>query len=261
MYPHHQQTIERLTAHLQQDPNFLALIIGGSVAKGWAAENSDVDVMLVATDEEYARRLARSKFSFYTKEFCDYEEGYVDGKVIDLQFLREVALHGSEPARAAFVKSSLAYSNHPEIETLIQQIPVYPEAERDQKLKSFYSQVVLVTWYVGEAQKRNDTYLMTRMSADLVLYGGRLMLAYNRILYPYHKWFMKVLQEAPEKPANFMELAHTLLKNPNKDAAQAFCDCITQYQDWDVSIGQAVVNFMFDREWTWREPTLALEDR
>ena len=84
MYPQHERTIQRLTEHFQADLNFTALIIGGSVVKGWALENSDVDFVLVATDQEYARRVATRAYGYFSRDFTDYPDGYVDGKIIDL---------------------------------------------------------------------------------------------------------------------------------------------------------------------------------
>jgi len=52
------RVIERLKETFQDDPRYLALLVGGSLVKGWGRENSDVDVMFITTDEEYARCLA-----------------------------------------------------------------------------------------------------------------------------------------------------------------------------------------------------------
>ncbi len=257
MYPHHQRTIDRITEHFQQDPTALALIIGGSVAKGWAAESSDVDFVLVVSEAEFARRSASGQMLYYSTEFSDYEGGYVDGKFEDLAFLEEVADHGNEVARAAFYHTWAAFSRDPRIDDLIQRIPVYPEAERDAKLKAFYSEVVVTNWMIGEAVKRNDKYLLTHAASEMALFGGRLMLAYNRILYPYHKWFTHEVERAPEKPDDFMDLFHALLDQPGTATAQAFCDAITAYRDWGVSFGETFVNFTRDREWNWRNSARA----
>jgi predicted nucleotidyltransferase len=252
MYPHHQQTIQRLTEHFRTDPNFVALIIGGSIVKGWALENSDVDFVLVATDEEYARRTASRQYGYFSRDFSDYPDGYVDGKIIDLNFLREVADHGSEPARAAFVNAYATFSRSPEVETLLPRIAVYPEAEREMRMRAFYNEVLLLNWFVTEAQKRGNRYLLMRSVADLVLFGGRFILAHNRILYPYHKWFMRVLEDAPVKPANFMELTHALLAEPDVHTARAFTDAIIEFGGWGENLGEAGVHFMEEREWNWR---------
>jgi predicted nucleotidyltransferase len=51
MREHHARVVQRLVKDFQNDPRFPALIIGGSVAKGWANEDSDVDILLVASDK------------------------------------------------------------------------------------------------------------------------------------------------------------------------------------------------------------------
>lgn len=252
MYANHQRTIERLTEHFCADSRFQAMILGGSVAKGWAAPSSDVDIVLVATDEEFARRTLEGGLLYYTQEFCDYEGGYVDGKVVDRSFLEEVADHGSEVARAAFVGARPVFSRLLDLDDLLARIPVYPEAERDAKIRAFYSQVIVGGWFFKEAEKRGDRYLMTHSAGDMALFGSRLILAYNRILYPYHKWLMYVVERAPEKPENFMVLVQAMLANPSPATADAFAQSLTEYRDWGVSFGETFVNFTRDQEWNWR---------
>jgi hypothetical protein len=261
MHANHQRAIDRLTEHFKDDPRFLALIIGGSIAKGRAKENSDVDIMLVATDEEYALRQAHDDYHYYTRDFTDYEDGYVDGKIVDMQFIRDVADHGSDPARSAFAGTILAFSRAPELEDLLLKIPRYREEDHRDKIISFYSQVLLLNWFILEAEKRNDIYLLNHAASELVLFGGRLILAHNRVLYPYHKWFMWELRNTEQKPANFIELAESLLKTPSKTTAQAFVDSISNFQDWGVTIGQAVVRFMKESEWNWRYGPPPVQDR
>jgi hypothetical protein len=163
-----------------------------------------------------------------------------------------VADHGSEPARAAFAHAFVAYSRQPEVSDLVERIPVYPEHERRAKIQSFYAQVQAFQWYVGEAEKRRDPYLMMHVIADLVLFGGRMILAHNRILYPYHKWFMTELARAPEKPADLMDLIDRLLAEPSKAHADAFCECVLGFTDWDKPSENWPVRFMQDSEWNWR---------
>jgi hypothetical protein len=251
MLAHHQQTIDRLSAHFQSDPTALALIIGGSVAKDLCRADSDVDFMLVVSDEDFARRTQANAFHFFSRDFTDYPDGYVDGKIIDRAFLREAADHGSEPARAAFDSAFITFSRDPEIVDLLQRIPVYPEAEHRAKIQSFYAQVQAFQWFVSEAEKRNDPYLMMHAVSNLVLFSGRMILAYNRILYPYHKWFMTALRRAPHKPADLIERIDTLLAEPSKAHADALCDSVLTFTDWETT-DIWPVQFMRDSEWNWR---------
>ena len=263
MLDHHKKTIDNLIDHLRDDARFPAMIIAGSVAKGRAKENSDVDFMLVATDEEFDERYNSATLHFTADHLC-VPPTYTDGKVISLQFLRDVAARGSEPARAAFLDATIGYSRNPEIETLLGRIPVYQLAEQQEKMISFYSQVIVHQWYVGEAEKRNDTYLIRRSAADLVLFGGRLILAHNQMLYPYHKWFMHQLENAPDKPGNFLELADCLLKQPSKENADLFTECLLGFQDWPKpphGNDGVCARFFEDSEWNWRNGPAPIYDR
>ena len=256
---HHLKVVERLKALLQDDPRYLALLVGGSLVKGWGSVNSDVDIMLVVTEQEYARRIASDDLWYYNTEICDYPEGYVDGKIIDAAFLHDVAERGSEPARAAFINAEIAFSHLPQLDELLKQIPVYQEQEREQKMRSFYCQVQAQRWYIGEAAKRVAVYLMARASCEMVFYCARLLLAYNRILYPYHKWLMQAVQDAPEKPADFLTLAEALLREGTVAHAEALWNCINTFRDWQITNSWGV-RFMHDSEWTWRSGRRSLAD-
>ncbi len=259
-YPHHQRTIERLIECFKHDPNYLALIIGGSLAKGFGSENSDVDFVLIATDEEYARRLPQRALTYYSTELCDYPGGYVDGKIVNLAFLEEVAERGSEPARAAFEKVLVAYSRLPQLEPLLQCITAYPQASHTEKIRSFYAQLLAMQWYVGEAEKRDNKYLMMHAVSDLVLFGGRLILAHNRQLYPYHKWFLRTLQDVPQKPDNLMTLIDQLLNDPGKANADRLCEAILNFTAWDIPPEGWPARFMEDTEWAWRDGKAPIDD-
>ena len=99
---HHQRAIDRLADAYRDDPEFRALIIGGSVARGFARDDSDVDFLIIATDEAFRRRLAARDLFINRTDLCDYDGGFVDGKIINLAYLENLAEKGNEPSRAAF---------------------------------------------------------------------------------------------------------------------------------------------------------------
>lgn len=102
MFKHHAESIEKLKAKLADREDILALLISGSIAHGFAKASSDVDVMMVVSDKEYARRLSTGELTYWENEVTEYESGYVDGKYISYGFLQQVVEKGSEPARFAF---------------------------------------------------------------------------------------------------------------------------------------------------------------
>ncbi|MBY8992501.1 MAG: nucleotidyltransferase domain-containing protein [Candidatus Lokiarchaeota archaeon] len=250
MRPHHKESIDKLVESIKQDNRFLALIIGGSVAKGMEREDSDIDIVLVATDEEFEKRKKKSIFIYYEQKFCNYPGGYVDGKVVDLQFLRTVAERGSEPARDAFRDAWIAYSKTPELEDILNKIPVFQKEEKLKKIRKFYAQFECANWIIKEAERRNDDYLLTRGITDLILFGGRLILEYNEILYPFHKLFMQTLEKAPDKPENLMSLINSLLNERNFKNAEVFYDAVKNFRKWETQKFWAI-RFLLDTEWAW----------
>jgi predicted nucleotidyltransferase len=260
MKTHHRRVVDRLVDTFSNHPDYPALILGGSIVRGWERDDSDVDVIFVASDDAYARFQSTKNYHYFNRELCDYAGGYIDGKIVDVSFLEEVALHGSEPARSAFVNGVILYSRIPGLDDLVKRCAAYPEHQRSDKIASFYAQVQAMQWYVGEALKRNDPYLMMHMLSDLVLFGGRMILAHNRILFPYHKWFLTALRSAPEKPDNFVEMIEALLAQPSQERVEAFCSAVLNFTNWEVPAESWPVRFMEDAEWGWRTGRMGLAD-
>ena len=257
---HHRRAIARLTETYRDNADYLGLIIGGSVAKGCARLDSDVDFMIVASDETFARRRAAGDLFINRTDLCDYDGGYVDGKIIDLTYLRDVADKGNEPSRAAFQGAFAAYSHIDGLDKLLARIPVYPDSGHDERIRAFYSMTFIQHWLFHEAERHGNRYTMTRAASQLALFAGRLMLAYNRTLFPYHKWLPKALDDAPDKPHDFMKRFDALLERPSGGNATALFESVRDFQDWRVSDLDAYTWFMTDVEWAWMSDKAPLED-
>jgi hypothetical protein len=261
MREHHRQACDRLVAEFEGNPSFRAVILGGSVARDWARDDSDIDLILIATDDEYARRRDADDIHYLNIEACAYEGGYAEGKVIPLSFLEDVADHGSEPARAAFVGAQVLYSRIAELDALLARATAYPEAERTPKIQSFYAHFLIYYWYLGEALRWDDRYLLTHATANFALFGGRLILAHNRMLYPYHKWFMHELRRAPERPDDLIERLESLLERPCKENADALLGSVVNFRDWEKPATDVATRFMEESEWNWRNGPAPIGDR
>lgn len=260
--PHHRATMEHVTEYFRRDPRYRALIIGGSLVKGYGRPDSDVDIMLITTDEEHARLAEKREITFARKDLSTYEGegGYVDGKFLNLQFLRDAADRGSEPTRWSFKNAIIAFSDIPDLETLISQIVRYPLENQTEKIRSFYGQLLIWRWFVGEAIKRDNGYLLAQASANLALYGSRLILAHNQMLYPFHKWMLAELQRTPEKPERFLELLDALVRTPSVAAANTFAEAVTSFRDWGVEFREGIDAFAEDSERYWLYGRPALSD-
>jgi predicted nucleotidyltransferase len=261
MREHHKQTVEKLVEEMKKDSRYLALIIGGSIAKGREQENSDVDVIVVVTEEEFKRRQETKEYHYYRTDLSDYPGGYIDGTVVDINFLHDINEKGNEPSRAAFKGAIIAFSKIPKLEELLSEIQEFQLDEQVQKIQSFYAHLKAVRWMIPEAEKRNDKYLLMWATNELVLFGGRMILAHNKILYPYHKWFMWELKNAKEKPDNLMELIEKLIEKPCSHNAEQLCNSILEYRDWEKPPESWQSRFREESEWHWKKGNAPLKDR
>ncbi len=258
--PHHQRAIQNLVSTYEKDDRFLAIIIGGSVAKGCARADSDIDFMIVATDEAYQYGKQQRDLFINRRDLCDYPGGFVDGKIIDLEYLQTVAQSGNEPSRAAFDGAFLVHNRIHELDRLLRQIAVFPEAGREERMRSFYSMAFIQNWLMGEADRHDNWYTKTRAASQLSLFAGRLILAENRILFPYHKWFLHYLERCEEKPEGFLEQMQSLLKAPTLANANTLFNSLRAFKDWGVSDHQAYMWFLEEVELSWMDGRTPMED-
>jgi hypothetical protein len=219
------------------------------VAHGLARPDSDVDLMLVVDDGEAARRPAPT---FADASLADYEGGYVDVKIVARSFLDEVAERGSEPARWAFEDAFVASSQDGGIEPALAAACAYPEDEREGKLRDFVGHATIAAWYLGEAERRTDPYLAAYATSRVVLYAGRVVLAHNRLLYPFHKWFLHQLGRAEQKPAGFLDEVDAFLRRPSAVAAQRIAGAVQDLTGLRPTIGESAASFLRRTEWGWR---------
>jgi len=260
MFSHHKTTIDRVTAAFEVQPNVEAVLLGGSIAHGFAEESSDVDIMIVVSDEEHRQRVSAGDFHYYNTDLCVYDGGYVDGKYISTSFLDQVERMGSEPARFAFADAQVLFSRIPGLTGQLMRIAQYPAADKANRICSFNAQFQGWKWYAGEAAKRNNSYLMGIAATKMLLFGGRMILAHNETLYPFHKWFLKVLEAVPQKPEGLMDAMHDLSNHQTFDHVTIFYDLVLQYREWETDGMPWPNRFMADTELTWLREATAIDD-
>ncbi|MFC1735728.1 nucleotidyltransferase domain-containing protein [Candidatus Hydrogenedentota bacterium] len=260
MREHHKKTVEKLRSELESDPENIALIIGGSVAKGIERVDSDIDCYIVATDERFDKALQERNVYFINREICDYEKGYVDAKLIGKQWMRKCAESGNEPTRWSFLNASVEFSRDEEIVPLASRIARYPKEEKEERMRNFLLQFRFHKWFCGEAFRNGNSYLLTHALGNLTLFGGRMILAHNEMLYPYHKWFLHELERAPDKPAGLMGSIAKLLESRDKPSFDAYVECIETFTDWPELEGSWGGEFVIDCEWSWLHSKTPIAD-
>ena len=251
MFPHHAETIRRTAEFFSSDASVSGLLLGGSIAHGFQTAESDVDVMILVSDEDHRERMRTGRTCFFSRELCVYEGGYVDGKYTSEAFLNEVRAKGSEPARFAFQDAKVLFARNADISSVLRDIARYPTAEKAARIWRFQAQFEAWNWYTGEALKRGNIPLLRTAVAKLTLFGGRIVLAHNQLLYPFHKWFLRVLESAPEKPTNLLSEIDVLAIAPTRENIEQFGRTIREFRPWEISHATWPAQFMQDSEVNW----------
>ena len=260
MHPHHIHSIENVTAYFQRDPEVLALLLGGSIAHGFETEASDIDLMIFVSDADHATRFAENRIHFFNTELTTYPGGYVDGKYSTHRFVQEVAERGSEPARFAFAGSRVLFSRIPGFEEDVRRAAQYPLTGKAERIRRFYAQFEAWHWYCGEALQKENRYLLGTAVSKFSLFSGRLILAHNELLYPYHKWFLRVLESAPDKPADLMACIHQLGETPNAESVGALYETVHSFRPWITGDFDWPTQFMLDSELNWKDGATPVDD-
>jgi predicted nucleotidyltransferase len=260
MHPHHAESIKRVVEHFERMPEVAALILGGSIAHGFARPDSDVDVMILVSDDHYEKRFQAGRLTFFSHELCTYSGGFVDGKYLRRAYLEQVADQGSEPARFAVADAEILFTRMENLDQLLLAAARYPVDGKTERMRRFHGQLEAWHWYAHEALKLGNRYLLGVSLGKLVLFGGRLILTHNETLYPYHKWFLEVLKQVEERPPDLFELIQRLHDDPAGESVTAFYETVRDFQEWPPLVTGWGDQFMLDSELNWLDGAAPVDD-
>lgn len=260
MERHHRESIANLIREFEGDSSVKALILGGSLAHGFAKPDSDIDVTFVVESSDFQTRKHQNRLVYNHKELCTYEKGYIDGKYVDGELLKLIALRGSEPARYAFKDNTVLFSRMDNISELLADIVRYPAEGKEERIHRFASQLLAWKWYYSEAVLKHNRYLTFLSLQKIVLFSSRIILTFNELLYPYHKWLLQVLQTADRKPPEMISDIEQILSMPSAEIINGYCDKILSFINWDETKIFWPNQFMKDSELNWMNGEPPIDD-
>lgn len=257
LYPHHEASIQNLIQYFKEQKGVIAVILGGSIAKGRERPDSDIDAMIIVTPERYRELEEQHLVSECVWGHCTYEGGYFDVKYYAKSFLHTVAEQGSEPARSAFTGSRCLYTTDMEIPALIAQIAAYPTAQKEDKMLSFYSAVTLYNgyfWHLATHKyEKNNYYFKIRTATEIVLFCFRLLLADAEVLFPSQRDLCRAVESLPHKPEGILEKSELFLRTLDDEARKDFVNSVLQFiqyrppKDYEIQLSR----FVDDNELWW----------
>lgn len=255
MYQHHIESIENLIQYFTGKKEVIALIFGGSVAKGCERPDSDLDAMVVLTEEAYELRHKENRTAETIGGYCTYEGGYFDVKYMTKQFLKDAAEKGSEPARNAFVKARVLFTRDDEIPQIAAEIPVFQKKEKEEKMLSFYSDFWLNYYYFLKSCPL-DGYMKLHAVNEVIYSIYRMILQEHEILFPSNRRLEEFVQGISPETAKLVSLGRVCAGTQEMADVDRFVECflkLTSYQA-PVDIGRVLSQYTTDFEQWWRVP-------
>jgi len=250
---HHEESLKILKEYYQDNDDVLALILGGSVAKGEARPDSDLDGMVIITDQAYAKRKAEGQLVENISGKCTYHEGYFDIKYFNKGYLEAAAERGSDPTRNSFVKSKVIFSLDSDIEKIIERIQTYPINEKHERILLFHSILRYASGYFyWSGVRNNDQYMLDKCCFEIVYAGLRMLYVHNEVFFPSHLRLIEYANRLPHKPDDIINMAKAVNEKKDADSIEVFANTILNFTDWGVEPESYVPVYVDRMEQTWQ---------
>ena len=123
---HHEETIAAYATQVVAEPDVLALVVVGSVARATERSTSDVDVYLVVTDEAYAAAQSAGRVAYIDTHAATYDS-YVDVKLASPRYLERAVAYADDPTRASFLGARTVFDRTGSVAATIARIVTLPD--------------------------------------------------------------------------------------------------------------------------------------
>ncbi len=253
MYKHHLDSIDIMKEYYEKK-GAVALVLGGSVAKGNERPDSDLDGMVILTEESYEELYQKNITTDYVSGLCTYEGGYFDIKYMTKSYLKDLAKKGSEPARSGFRSCKILFSHDEEIEEILPLIPVFQKQEKDEKILSFYSDFWLNYYYFLKCCN-TDGYMRMRTVAEIIYDLYRIILQEAEILFDCNRRLEGQIEAISDDTAQLVTIGHKLEISQTVEDADAFVNKFFEISTYKGPADMALVFTTYSKdfqEW-WRE--------
>lgn len=253
---HHDSAIARYVARVSTQPDCLAIIITGSVARGTERTDSDVDLYLLVTEDRWARAFDDRRLMYTEEEGIEYRGGYFDVKLATLSYLDDAAQRGDDPVRDSFASSRIAFSRVDDLADRIARICDDSAIDWESRVASFLAQARLHGGYfLRQAAESGDELLLRHASIHLATSACRAVLAINREYFSGPKYLAKQATAVALKPDGFGPLVAAVVAHPTPAAANALLARLESFAGASLELDETLSTFVLDNELAWRYRT------
>ena len=256
---HHEDTIATYAAKVATEPEVLALIVVGSVARGTERTTSDVDVYLVVTDDAFAAAQSARRVAYVETEAVTYDS-YVDIKIACPRYLERAVAHADDPTRASFLDARIVFDHTGWMAAAVARIVTLPDDFWQRRVHAYRCQARLYGGYfLKQAHERNDRFLLQHSAVHLCFAVGRVALAVNKTLFQGQKYLVATLSELPNLPDGFLAAWHGVLTDPTPESAAVLTDIVDAWQVGPLTLEDTLSTFIIDNEFAWLNGTVPPE--
>ena len=228
MYQHHIESAQKLKEYFEGREGVIAVVLDGSTVKGNARPDSDIDAIVVVTEERYRELAACNRLAEVIPGHCTYEGGYFDVKYKTKAILQRAAQHASEPTRNAYVKAQVLCTTDAEIPALVTAIGRYPEHTVADKIACFCANLQLNRGYFLNIVPADNAYMRAHLAQEIVYSVYRLILIENRVLFPCNRRLEETVRACRKRPENILELGRAFLADVTPEKCEAFVGAFWQ---------------------------------
>lgn len=255
MDQHHKDSLEIMLNLFKNKEEVIAIIFGGSVAKGMERPDSDLDAMIIIAQEDYEYRKANGNLSEVIEGMCTYKGGYFDIKYLTKEYIQAASNKGSEPTRNAFISAKVLYSKDPEIEQIVNSIPVFQINEMEDKNLSFYSSLMLNYMYFWKDCKP-EGYMKIHVIAEIIYMVYRMILQENQVLFPSNRRLEETVEKLSNRPQNIVELGRKFAESGVDKDCEAFVTAFLEWTSYKApeNLSAILTRYQEDYETWWIKP-------
>ncbi len=244
---------------VRADPDVVAVVLVGSVARGLERADSDVDVYLVVTDERFAGETAADRYAWVERRDVDYPGSYIDIKLASPSYLEAAADRGDDPTRASFQDAEVAFSRGDDIAGVVHRIPRLPDDVWDGRVHSYLAQARLYGGYfLRQGEEHGDPFLVRHAAVHLTLAAARAAIAKAHVLMQGPKYVSKLLRSVPT-PDGFVDAWERAVIEPGTATADPLLTVLDEWLAHGMDGNEALSTFIRDNELAWLRGGLPAE--
>lgn len=252
MLHHHEKAIEHYLARHAGRPDVLGILLTGSLASGTGRADSDVDLVLVVTEEAWSRAVEAERIMFVDDEGAGYDGGYFDVKLATLGQLEAAVDRADAPARHSLGGARVLFDQGFDLAALLPRISAGASNDRSDVVGSFVAQArIHGDYFLAHGLAHDDAFLTAHAAVHLSLAAGRALLADAGAHHPGPKDLVATLRAVPDPGPRFADAIVDLVRSPSTSAARVLLDLVEERFGATLQEGATLSRFVLDNELAW----------